>query len=370
MNGTSAQLGGGLSYLVSQLPYLEGDVDLTVHVSAEAATALTGILKGSRIRVAPRITRFLAARVVWEQVVFPIVHARQADVIYSTGNTAAFLSRKPQVVVFQNAYHFGPKAIELLQTMHATRKRRVRTSTQRLIARASARRATLCVAVSESLATEMLAETRLRHKVHVVMNGAIGLAESPAGGVGELGLPAGKYALAIANDYLHKDWTGLIEAWRHCPELPLVLVGRVYSERRRAEILNAFKSSDNIHWFGEIADRGQLGAMYRSAAVYVAHSLLESFSLTPLEAMGAGTPVVASDIPAHREVCGDAALYYDPADGASLAHAVGEVVGIGTLGADLVARGEGRLRLFTWSKNASAVRDLLVEAQSAHCVLR
>ena len=43
-------------------------------------------------------------------------------------------------------------------------------------------------------------------------------------------------------------------------------------------------------------------------------SLHEGFGLTALEAMHAGTPVLAADIPALREVCGDAARFVDPRD--------------------------------------------------------
>ncbi|MEK9149094.1 MAG: glycosyltransferase, partial [Candidatus Desantisbacteria bacterium] len=42
------------------------------------------------------------------------------------------------------------------------------------------------------------------------------------------------------------------------------------------------------------------------------HHLMEGFGLPALEAMACGCLVLASDIPAFREVCGDAAIYFDP----------------------------------------------------------
>lgn len=44
-------------------------------------------------------------------------------------------------------------------------------------------------------------------------------------------------------------------------------------------------------------------------------SFAEGFGLPVIEALAVGTPVIASDLPAHREVAGDLAVYRDPADG-------------------------------------------------------
>ena len=54
-----------------------------------------------------------------------------------------------------------------------------------------------------------------------------------------------------------------------------------------------------------------LQALYRHAGMFVYPSLADSFGLPPLEAMAAGAPVVASGLPALREVLGDAALFID-----------------------------------------------------------
>ena len=44
-------------------------------------------------------------------------------------------------------------------------------------------------------------------------------------------------------------------------------------------------------------------------------SLAEGFGLPIIEALAVGTPVIASDLPAHREIAGDLAIYRDPTDG-------------------------------------------------------
>ena len=55
-----------------------------------------------------------------------------------------------------------------------------------------------------------------------------------------------------------------------------------------------------------------LPALYSGAAGFVYPSVYEGFGLPPLEAIACGCPVALSDIPAHREVCGSTAVYFDP----------------------------------------------------------
>jgi glycosyltransferase involved in cell wall biosynthesis len=55
-----------------------------------------------------------------------------------------------------------------------------------------------------------------------------------------------------------------------------------------------------------------LPVLYSGAVGFVYPSIYEGFGLPPLEAMACGCPVAVSDIPAHREVCGETAMYFDP----------------------------------------------------------
>lgn len=70
------------------------------------------------------------------------------------------------------------------------------------------------------------------------------------------------------------------------------------------------------------ADDAAVTRAYREASVAVCPSLFEGFGLTPIEAVGSGVPVVASDIPPHREFVGSAARLFPPDDSAALAEAI------------------------------------------------
>ena len=81
---------------------------------------------------------------------------------------------------------------------------------------------------------------------------------------------------------------------------------------------------------GVSANVVQLGAVpyhllhhvYRACDLYVTPSYVETFAHPLVEAMAAGLPVVASDLVVHREVCGDAALYFPKFSPELLAEAV------------------------------------------------
>lgn len=66
----------------------------------------------------------------------------------------------------------------------------------------------------------------------------------------------------------------------------------------------------------------QLPGLYAAADACIFPSLVEAFSVTPLEALATGRPLVASDRPFVREVAGAVPWYADPRDPASLADAL------------------------------------------------
>ncbi|MGZ4385253.1 MAG: glycosyltransferase family 4 protein [Gaiellaceae bacterium] len=93
----------------------------------------------------------------------------------------------------------------------------------------------------------------------------------------------------------------------------------------------------------------ELADLYRRAACLVFPSLYEGFGQPPLEAMACGCPVACSDIPVLREVCGDAARFFDPKSPEAIAEAVSELL---DRPGDLLERGIERAASFTWERSA------------------
>ena len=108
----------------------------------------------------------------------------------------------------------------------------------------------------------------------------------------------------------------------------------------------------------------ELRALYASATVFAFPSLHEGFGLPVLEAMVAGVPVVASDIPAIREVAGDAAVLVPPGDADAWPEAVSRVLESPSLQAELAGTGRRRAALFSWARMAEATLGVYKELVS------
>lgn len=134
----------------------------------------------------------------------------------------------------------------------------------------------------------------------------------------------GDYMLVVSTLEPRKNHAMIVDAWRRYRarsghDLKLVMVanrGWAYDRllRRMAPHVAA---GDLFHL--ERVPGEELRALYSHARLFVTASHFEGFNIGGIEAMLCDCPVLASDIPTHREVYGDAALYFDRLDPESLA---------------------------------------------------
>lgn len=89
----------------------------------------------------------------------------------------------------------------------------------------------------------------------------------------------------------------------------------------------------------------ELRSLYRSAAALAFPSLYEGFGLPPLEAMASGCPVAASNAGSIPEVCGNAAVLFDPLDVDAIADGILTAI---DRGAELSLAGVAHAARFTW----------------------
>jgi glycosyltransferase involved in cell wall biosynthesis len=132
--------------------------------------------------------------------------------------------------------------------------------------------------------------------------------------------------------------------------LPLVVAG---PEREPALARELERRGADVRGYVEKED---LARLYRGAAALVLPSRYEGFGLPVLEAMACGTPVVAADDPAMREVAGEAALYAQPAE---LAAAIRQAIAERDR---LVAAGFARAAQFSWDETARRTLAVYREA--------
>ena len=140
----------------------------------------------------------------------------------------------------------------------------------------------------------------------------------------------------------HKNLTLILEALKKHPHFHLVLVGKM---KGWEEIEHKYESlKGRLHFLGSVSDT-QLTWLYTHAEALIFPSLYEGFGLPPLEAMRLGCPVLASNAASIPEVCGDAALYFDPQDPETL---LAQIEQFPSLKKELVLAGVQRSSAYTW----------------------
>jgi glycosyltransferase involved in cell wall biosynthesis len=147
-----------------------------------------------------------------------------------------------------------------------------------------------------------------------------------------------------ARPWPHKNHARLFEAFglirRTRPDLRLVLTGVGHDAATLPDGVEARSVSG-----------GELIELYRRAACLVFPSLYEGFGLPPIEAMACGCPVAAARAGSLPEVCGDAAVLFDPLDPEAIASGVHEAL---DRSAELSELGIARAATFTWDETARA----------------
>ena len=109
---------------------------------------------------------------------------------------------------------------------------------------------------------------------------------------------------------------------------------------------------------GRVSD-AELRALYENALCLIFPSRYEGFGLPPLEAMTCSCPVIAAHAGAVPEVCGEAALWFDPLRPETLAEAMERLLDEEGLAAGMRDAGLKRAAHYTWEKAALALLSLV-----------
>jgi glycosyltransferase involved in cell wall biosynthesis len=222
-------------------------------------------------------------------------------------------------------------------------------------------KATRVVSISEGERTRISeVYARNRQKLRVVR---LGVAEEFFS-IQPNGLSGRPNILYVGSTNPRKNIVGLLQAFQVVLEkIPhtLRIVGTAGPQFRCdpavARLVHAIPP-DRLEVVGYISDESRLRELYGEASLFAFPSFYEAFGLPVLEAMAAGVPVVASDIPALREVGGDCILYCQPQDPRSIAEAILDGV---SGGASLVDHAKKRAREFTWDKCAASLEAVFDE---------
>ena len=240
------------------------------------------------------------------------------------------------------------------------------------LVRSHAQRADGVIVVSETTATDV--ESRLgvpRERIHVVHHGvddrfASSLKTGPRHDLAMKDIP---FLLAVATLEPRKNLTTLLKAisvlkqrgW----EGRLHIAGETGLDAERVgRTIEHLGLADTVDRLGYV-EAAALPSLYRRAHAFVMPSHWEGFGLPLLEAMASGTPIVASDIPVHREVAARAATYASADDHEALAAAIELVWNDTELRARLVKEGRERVTCFSWEVSARKTLEIYQEVAAS-----
>lgn len=184
---------------------------------------------------------------------------------------------------------------------------------------------------------------------------------SPQEAKQHLRLPPGIHILHVGHTKYYKNIPALIDViailrTHFRKDAKLIRVGTELT-REQELLAERLGVHDRIIQLGLLRD-DQLPLAYRAADVLLFPSFDEGFGFPVLEAMAAGTPVVASNRGSLREVVWDAGILCDPNDHAGMAKAIVQIVENAAHRKRLVEEGRRRAKTFTWQKTAQKTLDV------------
>lgn len=164
--------------------------------------------------------------------------------------------------------------------------------------------------------------------------------------------PFTPYILYVGNIKPHKNLSLLVRAFQKIMHLiphNLVLVGKREGFITGDPGLSTLVAhvGDRIQFTGYV-EKDILQSYFAGATALIFPSLYEGFGFPPLEAMAVGCPVISSVAGPMKEICGDAALFFNPRSEDDLSDKILSLLGNETLRRTLVNRGHERAKIFKW----------------------
>jgi glycosyltransferase involved in cell wall biosynthesis len=376
INALAASAGGGLTYIRNVVPCLAARNNARV-------TLLVGnslrheIAQSERVTVlAEQYPQGIVQRFCYEQRAVPaILRASGADILLSTGNFALFRSPVPQILLSRNALYTSADFLRDLRDRGDYRML-LDTKIKAALARWSVRAASRTVAPSETFAQELQQWTGQNVSfIHHGFNPDTFFKQEqalPPETEQKFAATAGSVRLLFVSHYnYYRNFETLIRAvallkkYLHPRAVRLVLTCKLHSPDNPGSY-HAENAAALVQKLGLAAEVIELGAvhyaalhhLYRHCDIYATPAYAETFAHPLVEAMASGLPVIASDLPVHREICGAAALYFPRFSPEILAERVMQVSSSAQRHQQMREIGLSRSRDFSWDKHVDQLLQL------------
>ena len=334
VNAVSAKSGGAATYLANlmrDLPHQAPHLEVVFYVPPVTSKRS---LPGERLDIVetdagrrPAWQRFL-----WDQVALRReVRRKKADLLLSSSDFGMLFPPCRQILMIRNPLFFSPVYLREILPKKSVRFRIEFLLRKRLIA-LSAHFSERVVVASSSMLND------LRHFI---------LLPDSKVSINPFGVPLEKFQgesrapgknplrILFVSEYSdHKNLATVLKAVLRLREQGVDgfhLISTAHPEEFpeteiSTRVADKILASDPriagfVKYTGPVPYEG-IERLYRESDLFVFPSLAESFGHPLVEAMASRLPILASDIPLCREICGEAALYFDPLDPVDLAQKI------------------------------------------------
>jgi glycosyltransferase involved in cell wall biosynthesis len=378
INGLAASAGGGLTYIRNILTRLanrnQDDLRVTVLLNEALADEFPN---DAGVTILPSDScPNTAARFFYEQYQVPrMIRRAGADVLLSPGNFAIFRSPVPQILLSGNALYVSGDFVNDLR-QRGEYKMWLENVLKADLARRSIIAAERTIAPSEAFANDLRKWTG--KNVLAIHHGFDhesffrNQAPLPQPIQAKLAATNGCLRLLLVSHYnYYRNFETLIRAVS-------ILKKNLGPRRIRLILTCTLQSHDNpgsyraepaaslVRELGVSEEVVELGAVpydsvhhvYRACDLYVTTAYAETFAHPLVEAMASGIPVIASNIAVHREICGNAALYFPRFSPEALAGIVVQANRSAESPSAMRVAGLSRSRGFSWDQHVQKLLSL------------
>jgi glycosyltransferase involved in cell wall biosynthesis len=177
-------------------------------------------------------------------------------------------------------------------------------------------------------------------------------------------VPAGRpRILHVGRLSREKNHGALLKSLQQMPGAYLVLVGDGELRDTLERQVRVMGLVDRVSFLGEI-DPEEVPAVMNACDLFMFPSVHEALGMALIEAMAAGMPIVASDIPAHREVLQDTGILVPP-DPLELSRAARELLANTDRARELGKKAAERARMFSVEEMVNRYESLIVSEMAS-----
>lgn len=141
-------------------------------------------------------------------------------------------------------------------------------------------------------------------------------------------------------------------------EYELLVIGGENAAFAKTDLHEVIKNDSRIKLLGRVTDEELLN-LYSKAKFFAYTSFYEGFGLPNIEAMAMGTPVLTSDIPVLKEICGEGAYYVNPYEISDISAGIQKLINTPNLLESLSERGYKICSKYSWSISAAKICKVL-----------